>query len=524
MPDLLHHLLESSAQRHPQRVAVVDGERSLTYAQLDERVNQVTHLLLESGVARGERVGLYLQKSLEAVVGIYAILKAGASYVPLDFQAPVTRLAYIAGNCGIRRLLTAGAGADQWGLLRDAGAPVETLVVLDAPAPPSGDVPAGVFAVGTAEIDRQPTSDPGVSTIDLDLAYILYTSGSTGEPKGVKLSHRNALAFVEWAVATFEVSPDDRLSSHAPLHFDLSIFDLYAAAMAGAAVVLVPASASAFPAEVAGFIKRNGITIWYSVPSILSMLTLRGGLKGDDFPTLRTILFAGEVFPTRYLRRLMTLLPRVRFANLYGPTETNVCTWYDVPVLPEEETATIPIGKAIDNVEVFALTDEGVRAQPGERGELHVRGGTVMQGYWGDPDRSARVLLRNPENPELLDLVYRTGDLVEEDADGNFRFLGRRDSQIKSRGFRIELGEIETALYAHPSVAECAVVAVPDELVTNRIKAFVVVRDDVDPGDLARFCAERIPRYMVPDLWEVRESLPKTSTGKLDRQALQRGV
>ena len=144
-----------------------------------------------------------------------------------------------------------------------------------------------------------------------------------------------------------------------------------------------------------------------------------------------------------------------------------------------------------------------------------------MQGYWGDPDRTARVLQRHPENPELLDLVYRTGDLVEEDAEGNYRFLGRRDSQIKSRGYRIELGEIETALYAHPGVAECAVVAVPDELVTNRIKAFVVVRDGADPGDLARFCAERIPRYMVPDLWELLESLPKTSTGKLDRQALQ---
>ena len=183
-------------------------------------------------------------------------------------------------------------------------------------------------------------------SIDLDLAYILYTSGSTGEPKGVKLSHRNALAFVEWAVATFDVSADDRLSSHAPLHFDLSIFDLYAAAMAGAAVVLVPPSASSFPAEVARFIRGNGITIWYSVPSVLSMLTLRGGLKGDDFPTLRTILFAGEVFPTRYLRRLMALLSQVRFANLYGPTETNVCTWYDVPVLPEEETGTDPDRKA----------------------------------------------------------------------------------------------------------------------------------------------------------------------------------
>jgi acyl-coenzyme A synthetase/AMP-(fatty) acid ligase len=325
---------------------------------------------------------------------------------------------------------------------------------------------------------------------------------------------------VEWAVEEFAVSPDDRLSSHAPLHFDLSTFDLFAAALAGAPVVLVPPETSVFPAALRQFIEVGEITVWYSVPSILSMLALRGGLAHGDLPRLRCLLFAGEVFPTKYLRRLMELLPHVRFANLYGPTETNVCTWYEVPILPEEMTEAIPIGKAIANVEVFAVTEEGRSVARGEVGELYVRGPTVMRGYWGDLDRTARSLVPDPRGGVSRETVYRTGDLVAEMEDGNYRFLGRRDSQIKSRGYRIELGDIEAALHGHEVVLECAVVPIPDELVTNRIKAYVATRGAVSKGDLISFCAERIPPYMIPELFEFRDVLPKTSTGKIDRQAL----
>jgi len=516
---LLHHLLSESAQAHPDTIAVVDGERSITYGELEHRSNQLARLLIELGIHRGDRVGLYLEKSLESIIGIYGVLKAGAAYVPFDPHAPTGRLAYIAGNCGIRVLLTGAEKATSWAELKRAGAPIEVLVVLNADRV-DADPPRG-----TRLYDRTATAGhidgaPAVSGIGLDLAYILYTSGSTGVPKGVMLSHQNALTFVDWTVDEFEVRPDDRLSNHAPLHFDLSILDIFAAAEAGARVVLVPAAASVFPVEVARFIERNEITIWYSVPSILSTLVRHGGLAGGEFPSLRTILFAGEVFPTKYLRRLMNLLPHVEFANLYGPTETNVCTYYRVPPIPEEQTEAIPIGRAIADVEVFAVTDDGRMAAPGEEGELYVRGSTVMLGYWGDPERTARGLIPNPIGGELHDPVYRTGDLVREDPDGNYRFFGRRDAQIKSRGYRIELGEIEGALYAHPAVVECAVTAIPDELITNRIKVYVVTRGSVQQAELIRFCSDRIPRYMIPELWEFREVLPKTSTGKVDRQAL----
>jgi acyl-coenzyme A synthetase/AMP-(fatty) acid ligase len=282
----------------------------------------------------------------------------------------------------------------------------------------------------------------------------------------------------------------------------------------------VPAQASIFPSEIRRFIESVGITIWYSVPSILAMLVIRGGLETGALPSLRTVLFAGEVFPTGYLKRLVALMPHVRFANLYGPTETNVCTWWEVSGLPDDPSETIPIGRAIANVDTFVGADDGRLAERGEAGELYVRGPTVMQGYLGDPEKTATRLVPNPFGDVLDQLVYRTGDLVRETDAGDYRFLGRRDDQVKSRGYRIELGDVEAAIQAHPAVTECAVVAVPDDLVGNRLYAFVATGEETPDPPLGAFCAQRIPSYMIPERFEVSLALPRTSTGKIDRPAL----
>lgn len=511
-PFAIHHLIERAARTRPEAPAVIDGDRTWTYAQLDARANQLAHVLSDLGVRRGDRVGLYLDKSIEALVGVYGIAKAGAAYVPLDPGAPVDRLAQIVADAGLSVVVSDAPRAESWGPLVRAAACVRTLVSL---TPTEVTVPVPV--VTAAALDRQPTTAPPVAVIDQDLAYVLYTSGSTGVPKGVMLTHRNCLAFVSWAVEEFEVHAGDRVASHAPLHFDLSTFDLYAAAMAGSPVVLVPAHLSVFPVEVARFIAERRITVWYSVPSILTMLTLRGGLQPGALPSLRVVLFAGEVFPTPYLRQLMALVPDARFANLYGPTETNVCTWYPVPELDHD--GPIPIGRPIANTEVFAVDDEGRRCATGEVGELWVRGATVMRGYWGLPERTAASLVADPFGT-LGDPVYRTGDLVRQGPDGDWWYLGRRDAQIKSRGYRIELGDIEAALHTHPSIVECAAVAVPDELVTNRIHAYVVTRDALDTGELVRHLGGVLPTYMVPERIVVTPVLPRTSTGKIDRQAV----
>jgi amino acid adenylation domain-containing protein len=518
MQRLIHDLLTASARRHPDRTAVEDGERTLTYAELDAASNLIANLLLEHGVERGDRVGLFLDKSMESVVGLYGALKAGAAYVPLDPRSPTSRLSDIVRDCAIRVLLTGAEKADAWPDLTAGASSLHTVVVLNADD--AGSPPPGIRTLSRGDVDASDPMPPAVEQIGFDLAYILYTSGSTGAPKGVMLSHQNALAFVRWAAETFEVGPGDRLSSHAPLHFDLSVFDLFAAAAAGSAMVLVPPEASVFPVHLRDFIADRRISVWYSVPSILSMLALRGGLADRSLPDLRTILFAGEVFPIGFLRTLTELLPHVGFHNLYGPTETNVCTWYTVKPADRDRSEPVPIGRAIDGVEVYAVDEDGRRVPPGEVGELLVRGDTVMHGYWGDPGRTERGLVADPTGRGLRDAAYRTGDLVRLDDDGNYVLLGRRDHQIKSRGYRIELGEIETAIYAHPDVLECAVIAVPDPLVTNRIHAFVAGRRGLTEAAVVRTCGERIPHYMVPERIELRDVLPKTSTGKIDRRAL----
>jgi amino acid adenylation domain-containing protein len=518
-PHLIHELLEDAAASRGDHAAVVDGSRICSYSELERRANQIAHALLSVGVSAGDRVGLYLDKSVEAVAGIYGILKTGAAYVPLDLRAPSPRLGYIARNCGLRCLLTGGAKASRWPAIAADGGRFEHVILLTPQHAEEVDGhPERVKVLGFDEVagcsSRRPACPP-----NKDLAYILYTSGSTGVPKGVMLSHENALAFVDWAVRAVGVTSDDRLSSHAPLHFDLSIFDLYAAAATASTLVLVPPQASVLPVELARFIRTAGITVWYSVPTVLSMLVDRGGLARGDFPRLRVVNFAGEVFPTRYLAGLMRLLPSATFWNFYGPTETNVCTAYHVPEPPDPDGGDIPIGKPIEGVRAYVMTDEGSYASLGQEGELLIGGPTVMQGYWADEEKTAQKLVPDPRDERRL--VYRTGDLVAEQPDGNLRFLGRIDNQIKSRGYRIELGEIETVLHSHPGVIECAVAAVPDDLVTNRLLAHVVVCDGTSVADLARFCRDRLPSYMAPEHYRSWDTLPRTSTGKIDRQSLR---
>jgi amino acid adenylation domain-containing protein len=511
---LIHDYLRASARRDPASTAVVDGERRLSYGELDEDSDRIAARLIELGVSVGDRVGLYLPKSADAVASVYGVMKAGAAYVPIDPSSKEIRASYIAGNCGVEVLISVGRKRSTWPAFAEAG--VKHVIAMDG----DGGGPLESLEVHPrAWLDEAGPADlPRV--IDQDLAYILYTSGSTGMPKGVMLTHRNCLAFVEWAAAEFDVTAADQVSSHAPFHFDLSTFDLYAAAIAGAAVHLVPKAVSVLPVEARKFIESHGITVWYSVPSILTVLVENGGLTVGDLPNLKTILFAGEVFPTKYLSRLMKFLPHVTFANLYGPTETNVCTAYVVPEPPAEDGPTISIGSAIGNVETFVVDGADNVVGEGQEGELLVRGPTVMAGYWGDPEKTSSRRVPSPVPEHLGDYVYRTGDIVSLQPDGNYRFLGRRDDQIKSRGYRIELGEIEAALNAHPAVLEAAAVAVPDEMVTNRILCVVSLKEDVAPQELLSFCGERVPSYMVPESVIVDQVLPKTSTGKLDRQGL----
>jgi amino acid adenylation domain-containing protein len=505
---LIHHLLTEASQRAPERVAVQSDDASLTYGQLDLAADKVAGALADLGVGRGDRVGLHLGKTTEALAAIYGILRAGGAYVPLDPAGPATRSALIARDCEIAALITedaAGVAA-----LREKDHGVAARGIVRTGAAPSGFVSWESVQAGAQGAPRR-------RIVDTDLGYILYTSGSTGRPKGVMISHRNSLTFVRWASDEFRLTPEDVLSNHAPFHFDLSTFDLFAAASAAATVALVPAVTALFPGELARWISANGITVWYSAPSALMLLVRSGALDDHPLDSVRLLLFAGEVFPNKQLAELMRAAPHARYFNLYGPTETNVCTFHEVLEPPAATDPPIPIGRACGNTRCEVVDEHGrVVTEPGVEGELRVRGSIVAQGYWGDPEKTA-ARFREP-------YTYETGDVVSWSGTSGepvLRFIGRRDHMVKSRGYRVELGEIEAVLNSHPAVEEAAVVAVPDETLGNRIIAYCALSNGEGVAELSRLCRERLPLYMVPERILPMQVLPRTSTGKVDRPLLQ---
>jgi amino acid adenylation domain-containing protein len=349
-----------------------------------------------------------------------------------------------------------------------------------------------------------------------DLAYLLYTSGSTGQPKGVMLSHENVSAFATWAAMQFGLCASDRVASVAPLHFDLSMFDLYSTAYTGATLCIPPALHLSFPVRLTQWLAAERITVMYTVPSLLGMIAERGQLQASKLDDLRLLLFAGEVCPPRLLAKLLDLLPQVEFANLYGPTETNVCTFERIDREHWDRVSPIRIGIPCEGTEVVLIDDAGGRVTgTGIAGELLASGPTVALGYWRDVAKTdARFFNRDGLR------WYRTGDYAEFDQSGHLVFHGRRDHMVKIRGHRVELGEVEAALLAHPEVAEAAAIAVGEVLI-----AIVRSSGDAPSGEeLRQHCADRVPRYMVPTEVKVVENMPHGSTGKIDRLALERMV
>lgn len=525
MAYLLQHLLTEAAVRYPRRPAVASDGFLLTYQELDRLSNKVARTLLRLGVVPGDRVGVLAPKSAASVIGIYGALKAGACYVPLDPGTPDGRLSHIVRDSGAGVIVSDEARTPRATALADSVPRSCGVVVVSFPEEAAGSPVRDAAVVPWTAVAEESWEPPAKErAIEVDLAYILYTSGSTGTPKGVMISHRNSLAFVEWAAAAAGLSEQDRVCSPAPLSFDLSVFDIFATCRAAACLAVLPDGATAFPVSIAKWLEEERVSVWYSVPSALTLLACYGSLRKFDLSHLRTVIFAGEVFPPKHLARLMAELPHARCLNWYGPTETNVCTAFEVPA-GGTDARPAPIGKACANTEVFAVTSEGRRvSRPGEVGELYVRGPSLMRGYWGQPTETSKALVRNPFRAEHDELVYRTGDLVTLEPDGNFAYLGRRDSMVKIRGYRVELEEVEATLYRHPAIREAAVLPVPDELFGSRLLAVVTAED---AGTLTRasvldHCRQWLPRYMVPDMVEFREELPRTSTGKVDRAGLAR--
>jgi amino acid adenylation domain-containing protein len=522
MAFLLHQLLSESAVKYPNKEAIIFKDQRMTYSELERESSKLAYSLSEIGIGRGERVGIHMSRCINSIVGAFGILKAGATYVPVDPMCPPSRLSYIINKGAIKVLLTSREKLTNIERAFPESSPVETILIMNGLKPGSGS-PGFTKWIDWQEIRESARGEtPRTNTVDSDLAYILFTSGSTGNPKGVMISHLNSLTFVNSAHDFFEIKMDDRFSNICPLHFDMSVFDLFVAFKAGASVVIVPESISIFPSRLAEFIDKNKISVWNSVPSALSLLANLTNLDHYDFSSLRLILFAGEVFPIKHLRRLQKSIPGARFYNIYGQTEANSSTYYWVEQVPSDDAALLPIGKPFPNFEVFALNENGKRvSEAGEKGELYVRASSVALGYLGDVEKTKECFVKNPLKPDLSERVYRTGDLVQLRTDGNFIFLGRKDHMIKSRGYRIEIGEIETVLRNHPGIMNAVVIPIPDELIGNRIAAVIVPvkKGTIGKEDIIRDCATQLPKYMIPEIMEFRDSLTMTSSGKVDRES-----
>jgi len=510
---LCTYLLDAAAD-HPSHAAVRGGadRANLTWKEVEQATRRLATALIELGVTGGERVAFYMPKSSALVTTIFATLMAGGTYVPLDPQQPAERAARILADAEPKVLVTTAqhlAALPTQGEETPCGC---AALIIDEPGHRSSRVRSLA-----ASIDQAPRLEHPVARGLDDLAAILFTSGSTGTPKGVMISHGNLHNFISWARQELLLGSNDVFSNHAGFHFDLSTFDLMACAASAGTLWLIPEKDAYNAQALINGILEHGVTVWYSVPSVLTMLVDSGALNRETARTLRYVLFAGEVFPIKHLRRLgETLLLTTELYNFYGPTETNVCTYFKVGAIDPDRTQPVPIGRAIAGAELEVIDADGTRVETGDSdaiGELVVRGRCVTPGYWRRQD--------DPNCANHREGCHATGDLVSFEG-GELIYRGRKDRMVKLHGYRVELGEIEAVLAAHPAVAEAAVIATTDDQST-RLVAFCSASTEQQLSllQMKSWCATRLPRYMIPNLLRKLPALPKTPNGKIDVRHLQ---
>ncbi|MEM9202154.1 MAG: amino acid adenylation domain-containing protein [Actinomycetota bacterium] len=492
-------------------LAVTDGQSRLTWNEYGDLIGRIATVLRELGVAPGDRVGVHLPKSVTSFAAAHGVLRAGAVIVPLDALAPPAATNAVVTDAGASALVTA-APARNISTIVDGSAIRAIVTPLTDTDPFDGVVTRGRRAIDAAQpADRVPVEPD-------DLAYLMYTSGSTGRPKGMAHTHRSGLAYARLAVAEYAVEPTDRLANIAPLHFDQSTFELYAAPLAGAAALIVPDGVLRFPASLAKLLAQERVTIWYSVPYVLDQMVMRGAIDQQDLTALRWILYGGEAFSPTALARAMRAFPDARVSNVYGPAEVNQCTVFNLDAPPTGDES-IPIGGAWSGAQLRLIANDGTPVASGEPGEVWIASETMMRGYWNRPDLDERSIVMDETGTRW----YRTGDLARSNANGDLVFLGRADNQVKVRGHRIEIEAVEAALLELPGVEAGAVVVNRPVDGDDHLIAVVTPAGAVEVEGstaLTRKLAASLPPYAVPAQIIGVDTLQRTGTGKVDRNAV----
>jgi len=519
MDYLLPHMLRTSANRFPDKEALVHREQRLSYGQLDTMCTGLAAGLRQSGIERSDRVGIFLDQSITSTASIFGITRAGAAFVPIHHSLFPEQVAHIINDCGMRGLVTDSIKlAALVGVLEDCRT-LEFVVLTDGPAETEVHIPVHEF---DDFLSSQPAGEWNEVAIEKDLAAILYTSGSTGKPKGVMLSHANLIAGASIVSEYLQITEEDRLLAALPFSFDAGLNQLTTAIQQAGTLVLID---FVFAKEIVDVLEQERITGLAGVPPLWSLLSQpSSGLRSRDLPALRYITNTGGAMPEKVLAALREALPTTEVFLMYGLTEAFRSTY-----LPPEELDRRPtsMGKAIPDTQILLINDKGQPCGPDEPGELVHHGPTVSLGYWGRLDLTDQVLRPHPCPPPGLPACERvcySGDLVKMDEEGFLYFVGRRDNLIKCSGFRVSPTEVEEAIFSSGKIREAGVIGIPDDVLGQQIKAFVVPAEgqSVTAEELLDHCVARMPRHMQPRSIEFLDALPKTSSGKIDYAALQR--
>jgi len=524
---LVQKYLDATRRRCPGKVSIFDSNTSETFDSLYTQSNQLANCLKYHGVGRTDRVIILLKRTCMPIIAIMGVLKADAIYVPVDHKSPLPRVKKIIEDCCPTAIICDSEYIHDVLQISKGIIGLKAIIVSDDKN--IEDDYASIYhdvhlqIIRWEEIHRESKEEPKYRNIDTDIAYILYTSGSTGNPKGVIITHLNIINYIEWAVECFHIKDEDTIFNTAQFHFDMSTFDIYCSMKTGASLCIALDSHLLFPIKLFEWMEKGKVTVWKSVSSLLVYIAKTGVLKKERIPLLKTIMFAGEVLPTKYLIKWMKAYPGKNYYNVYGPTEaTGISMYYPVERIPNDVSEKIPIGKPCSNTEVVLLRDDQIVTVAGEVGELCIRGSGLSIGYWNDKSKTERAFLHNPNTSFINDRIYRTGDIAKLRADGNYEFVGRIDFQVKYMGYRIDLYEIENALLSFPAVNGVTVMLC-DSVITElqELVAFIEVENGCNIKDVLYHISKMLPHYMIPKRIIKIDNIPLTSRGKTDRELIK---